>query len=95
MESAKFDLHLIDYAIVVAYFIGVVAHGIYVSRKQSGGSEDYFLAGRSLPWYLIGFSLFASKYQNPNSNKTENQQTICPLLELMDLAESAVMSLEQ
>ncbi|MEQ5828997.1 sodium:solute symporter [Sulfitobacter sp. NFXS29] len=60
MESAKFDLHLIDYAIVVAYFIGVVAHGIYVSRKQSGGSEDYFLAGRSLPWYLIGFSLFAS-----------------------------------
>ena len=60
MESAKFDLHLIDYAIVVIYFIGVVAHGIYVSRKNTGGSEDYFLAGRSLPWYLIGFSLFAS-----------------------------------
>ncbi|WP_299046376.1 sodium:solute symporter [uncultured Tateyamaria sp.] len=60
MGDAKFDLHWIDYAIVVVYFIGVIGHGIYVSRKSKGGSEDYFLAGRSLPWYLIGFSLFAS-----------------------------------
>jgi solute:Na+ symporter, SSS family len=58
--EAKFDLHLIDYAIVLVYFIGVVAHGIYVSRKSDDGADDYFLAGRSLPWYLIGFSLFAS-----------------------------------
>lgn len=60
MGDAKFDLHWIDYAIVLAYFIGVVAHGIYVSRKTGDGSDDYFLAGRTLPWYLIGFSLFAS-----------------------------------
>lgn len=60
MGDAKFDLHWIDYAIVVVYFIGVIAHGIYVSKKSGGGSDDYFLAGRSLPWYLIGFSLFAS-----------------------------------
>jgi SSS family solute:Na+ symporter len=60
MGDAKFDLHWIDYAIVVIYFIGVIAHGVYVSKKSGGGSEDYFLAGRSLPWYLIGFSLFAS-----------------------------------
>jgi SSS family solute:Na+ symporter len=58
--EARFDLQLIDYAIVVVYFIGIVAHGIYVSRKQKEGADDYFLAGRSLPWYLIGFSLFAS-----------------------------------
>ncbi|MEO0744169.1 MAG: sodium:solute symporter [Pseudomonadota bacterium] len=60
MGDAKFDLHWLDYAIVVVYFIGVIAHGIYISRKSKGGSDDYFLAGRSLPWYLIGFSLFAS-----------------------------------
>ena len=60
MGDAKFDLHWIDYAIVVVYFIGVVAHGLYVSKKLEGGSDDYFLAGRTLPWYLIGFSLFAS-----------------------------------
>ena len=60
MGDAKFDLSWIDYAIVLIYFIGVVGHGIYVSKKLKGGSEDYFLAGRTLPWYLIGFSLFAS-----------------------------------
>src|SRR6056297_1618142 len=60
MGDAKFDLSWIDYAIVLIYFIGVVAHGIYVSKKLEGGSDSYFLAGRSLPWYLIGFSLFAS-----------------------------------
>lgn len=60
MGDAKFDLHWFDYAIVLAYFLGVLAHGYYVSRKQKSGSANYFLAGRSLPWYLIGFSLFAS-----------------------------------
>src|SRR6056297_1051263 len=60
MEGAKFDLHWADYLIVVVYFIGIIAHGIYVSKKQKGDSDGYFLAGRTLPWYLIGFSLFAS-----------------------------------
>lgn len=61
MEEARFDLHWIDYAIVVVYFIGIIAHGVYISRKNSdGGSDGYFLAGRTIPWYLIGFSLFAS-----------------------------------
>jgi SSS family solute:Na+ symporter len=60
MGDAKFDLHWIDYAIVAVYFLGVIAHGYYISKKLEGGSDSYFLAGRSLPWYLIGFSLFAS-----------------------------------
>ncbi|MFW5655750.1 MAG: sodium:solute symporter [Roseicyclus sp.] len=60
MGDAKFDLHLIDYAIVLVYFIVVIAHGIYISNKNEEGADSYFLAGRNLPWYLIGFSLFAS-----------------------------------
>ncbi|SDY34786.1 solute:Na+ symporter, SSS family [Citreimonas salinaria] len=60
MGEAKFDLHWIDYTIVLVYFVAVIAHGLYVSRKLEGGADSYFLAGRSLPWYLIGFSLFAS-----------------------------------
>ena len=61
MGDAKFELAIIDYVIVVVYFIGILAHGLYVSRKnKDAGADGYFLAGRSLPWYLIGFSLFAS-----------------------------------
>ncbi|MBI4659027.1 MAG: sodium/solute symporter [Verrucomicrobia bacterium] len=49
----------IDYAIIAAYFILTVALGLYFARKWKG-SEDYFLAGRSLTWPLIGLSLFAT-----------------------------------
>jgi len=59
MQEGTFSLELIDYAIIVVYFIGVIAHGLYVSRGHES-ADDYFLAGRNLPWYLIGFSLFAS-----------------------------------
>ena len=59
MDQATFNLHWIDYAIVVVYFCGVIAHGLWVSRGKET-SKDYFLAGGTIPWYLIGFSLFAS-----------------------------------
>ena len=38
----------------------VVGTSLYKSRKKKETSEDYFLAGRTLFWYLIGFSLIAS-----------------------------------
>ena len=60
MDQPQFELATVDIVIVIVYFVGVVAHGIYMSRKGNDSSEGYFLAGRGLPWYLIGFSLFAS-----------------------------------
>lgn len=60
MGEAQFNLHWVDYLIVVAYFVGIVGHGLYVSKKRGGESDDYFLAGRNLGWFVIGFSLFAS-----------------------------------
>ena len=60
MDQPQFDLATIDIIIIVLYFVGVIAHGVYMSRKGNEDAEGYFLAGRGLPWYLIGFSLFAS-----------------------------------
>jgi SSS family transporter len=50
------ELHGIDYAIIVAYLVGVLSLGFYIGRKMEDG-DDYFLAGRSLPWWAIGMSL--------------------------------------
>ena len=59
MDKPHFDLHWIDYTIVGVYFFAVILHGLWVSRgKNTAG--DYFLAGNTLPWWLIGFSLYAS-----------------------------------
>jgi len=53
----------LDYIIFAAYFFVIIGVAIYVSRKPKGhnrNAEDYFLAGRSLPWWIIGASLIAS-----------------------------------
>ena len=49
----------VDVAAFAAFLVLVVAVSLYASRKEET-SEDYFLAGRSLPWWLIGVSLVAS-----------------------------------
>lgn len=49
----------IDYVAFVGYIIGVVIFAMYMSRREET-SEDYFLAGRKLTWFLIGISLIAS-----------------------------------
>ncbi len=53
------DLHSIDIGIIIIYGVSMVLLGLYLSGK-SHGAEDYFLAGRTMRWPTIGFSLFAS-----------------------------------
>ncbi len=53
------ELALLDYAILAVYLAGTVILGLMIGRKVTTGS-DFFLAGRNLPWWAIGFSLVAS-----------------------------------
>jgi SSS family solute:Na+ symporter len=53
----------LDYTIFVAYALIIITVGLWVSRKKKGKektTEDYFLAGKSLPWWAIGASLIAA-----------------------------------
>jgi len=49
----------LDVAVFLGFVVAVVTTGLIKSRHQEG-SEGYFLAGRGLVWYLIGFSLIAA-----------------------------------
>ena len=56
-------LESLDYIVFFSYFIIVLAIAFYASIKPRGenrNTEDYFLAGRNLPWWIIGASLIAS-----------------------------------
>ena len=56
-------LHSVDFAIIALYLVGLVALAQWVSREKPGhakNSNDYFLAGNSLPWWAIGTSLIAA-----------------------------------
>jgi len=50
----KVPVHVIDIAIIIAYMILMVAVGAWVTKKAAKDSESYFLAGKSLPWWIIG-----------------------------------------
>ncbi|MEL6394285.1 MAG: hypothetical protein AAFR97_16220, partial [Bacteroidota bacterium] len=53
----------LDYVIFISYALLIVGIGLWVSRDKKGhekNAEDYFLAGKSLPWWAIGASLIAA-----------------------------------
>lgn len=56
------EFHMLDAVIFVLFVICVVTLGMVKSssKKKADSSEDYFLAGRGLSWWLIGFSLIAA-----------------------------------
>ncbi|UCF63273.1 MAG: sodium/sugar symporter [bacterium] len=54
---------IVDIIVFAVYIIGIVSLGLWVSRVKRGhekNTEDYFLAGKSLPWWAIGASLIAA-----------------------------------
>ncbi|MCP4612615.1 MAG: Na+:solute symporter [Planctomycetes bacterium] len=55
-------LEFLDYAIIVAYMLFALGTGIYFSKRASKSSENYFLGGRSLPWWMIAVSMVATSF---------------------------------
>ena len=51
---------ILDLAIIVGYIIAILSIGILSTRKQTVTGQVFFLAGRSLPWGIVGAALFAS-----------------------------------
>ena len=53
-------IHPIDLAIVVIYLLGVTALGLWFRRGQRN-VRDYFLGGRSAPWWALALSIVATE----------------------------------
>ena len=57
------EFSAVDYGVFIVYILGIVGLGLWVSREKKGhekDSKDYFLAGKTLPWWAIGASLIAA-----------------------------------
>jgi solute:Na+ symporter, SSS family len=52
----------LDYGVIILYFVivFVIAFVVTMKERKTRGAEGYFLGGRSLGWFVIGASLFAS-----------------------------------
>jgi solute:Na+ symporter, SSS family len=53
-------IHPIDLGIVIAYLLAVTALGVYF-RRGSQNAKDYFLGGRTAPWWALAFSIVATE----------------------------------
>ncbi len=57
------NISTIDIIVFSSYCLLILFIGLYVSREKKGevkSAEDYFLAGKSLPWWAVGASLIAA-----------------------------------
>lgn len=50
----------LDYAVLGVYFLVIVGVAVWVALQRNKSTEDYFLAGRHVGWFVIGASIFAS-----------------------------------
>jgi solute:Na+ symporter, SSS family len=62
------QLELIDWILIVAYFLAVIAVGLLVARVAGKNSGEFFLGGRQMPWWLLGFSMVATTFSTDTPN---------------------------
>ena len=62
------ELSLIDKIIIVFFFVLVLAIGFAVSKRSSKNTSEYFLSGRTLPWWLLGLSMVATTFSTDTPN---------------------------
>lgn len=61
-------LQLLDYAIIITFFAITLGIGFYVSKSSGKSSSDFFLSGRSMPWWLLGISMVATTFSTDTPN---------------------------
>jgi SSS family transporter len=57
--NAPAEFSALNYTILFAYLAGMIAIGFRFARRQRN-TEDFFLAGRRMPWLVVGMSMYAS-----------------------------------
>jgi len=57
-------LGIADWLFIVWYFILSIGIGLYYSKKAGKSISEYFLSGRSLPWWLLGTSMVATTFSS-------------------------------
>ena len=49
----------VDWTVVAVYMTATLAIGLWLARRASRSLEDFFVGGRTIPWWLAGASMAA------------------------------------
>ena len=55
---------LIDWGIVAVYVAAALGIGLFFAKRAAAGTAEFFVAGRSLPWYVAGTSMVATTFSS-------------------------------
>jgi len=61
-------LERIDLAVIAAYFLLTLAIGAWTARRAGRSAGEFFLSGRSMPWWLLGISMVATTFSTDTPN---------------------------
>jgi len=61
-------LSILDWSIIGTYFLLSLAIGLWASRKAGKDTTTFFLAGRNMPWWLLGISMVATTFSTDTPN---------------------------
>lgn len=62
------ELSTLDYSLIIGFFSIVLGIGIYVSKASGKSSSEFFLSGRTMPWWLLGLSMVATTFSTDTPN---------------------------
>ena len=62
------QLSTLDWWVLALYGVTILTVGMAFARRAGSGREDYFLAGRNMPWWLIGTSMVATTFSADTPN---------------------------
>ena len=62
------EIAALDWAIIGAYFLLALGVGIWASRVVGNSAAGFFLAGRNMPWWLLGISMVATTFSTDTPN---------------------------
>ncbi len=61
-------LEAVDWISVIAFFVISLVIGVVVAKRAGKSSSDFFLSGRSMPWWLLGVSMVATTFSTDTPN---------------------------
>jgi Na+/proline symporter len=62
------SLSTLDYALIILFFTITLSIGVYASKKAGKSSSEFFLSGRTMPWWLLGVSMVATTFSTDTPN---------------------------
>lgn len=62
------QLATLDWAIIIFFLLLSLSIGILVSRRSGKNTSEFFLSGRTMPWWLLGMSMVATTFSTDTPN---------------------------